>query len=77
MFGEIKAECMRSSESKGLGERRGKIEGSVEERGLPSQGASFPWPWDRWPHHRLRGQLRYLRSGIPIFPRPEGSDNGP
>ena len=69
VFGEIKAECVRSSESKGLGERRGKMEGSVEERGLPSQGASFPWPWDSWPLHSLRGQLRYLRSGIPILPQ--------
>lgn len=69
VLGEIKAECKRSSESKGLGERRGKMEGSVEERGLPSQGVSFPWPWDGWPLHSLRGQLRCLRSGVPILPQ--------
>lgn len=42
MLGKIKAECVRSSEFKELGERRGKMEGSVEEGGPPSQGTCFP-----------------------------------
>lgn len=60
---------MRSSELKGLGERGRKMEGSVEERGLPSQGASFSLSWDIQPDHGLRGQLRCLRSGVPILPQ--------
>lgn len=57
-----------SSEFKGLGESR-KMEGSVEERELSSQGASLLWPWDSQPLHRLRGQLRCLRSGVPVLPQ--------
>lgn len=36
VLGEIKTECMKSFEFKGLGESRRIMEGSVEERRLPS-----------------------------------------
>ena len=77
VLGEIKAGCMRSSESKGLGERRGKMEGSVEERGLTSQGVSFPWPWDVGPSTASGGSSGVSDQVSPSFPRPEGLDNGP
>lgn len=74
VFGEIKAECMRSSKSKGLGERRGKMEGSVEERGLPrplSLGLGTVGP-----STASGGSSGISDQVSPSFPRHEGSDNG-